>query len=262
MKKIKTSKKWFSLLAILIVSILVLTACGSSDDDGSSGETSGETQGATQAEGGSGSGDALQFMWFSDGSEGDVMQSIIEDFTAETGIEIELITVPYSDYESRISMMLQGGENPALARVTNPGYFADYALNLNDIINMDDYLETSQISIVDQEGNAIAIPVDVTANGVILNKPLADKYDIEDPELGDDVWTWDEFIAEMSKLQGQDDVVYPGVYDFSQNGELAKLSVEKEYLNDALLAAANIGISNIESAQPTLEDLFIRHYES
>ena len=54
----------------------------------------------------------------------------------------------------------------------------------------------------------------------------------------------------------------PGVYDFSQNGELAKLSVEKEYLNDALLAAANIGISNIESAQPTLEDLFIRHYES
>ena len=54
----------------------------------------------------------------------------------------------------------------------------------------------------------------------------------------------------------------PGVYDFSQNGELAKLSVEKEYLNDVLLTASNIGISNIESAQPTLEDLFIRHYES
>lgn len=53
----------------------------------------------------------------------------------------------------------------------------------------------------------------------------------------------------------------PGVYDFSQTGEIAKLSVEKEHLNEVLLAAANIGISNIESAQPTLEDLFIRHYE-
>ena len=53
----------------------------------------------------------------------------------------------------------------------------------------------------------------------------------------------------------------PGVYDFSQTGEIAKLSVEKEHLNEVLLAAANIGISNIESAQPTLEDLFIQHYE-
>lgn len=53
----------------------------------------------------------------------------------------------------------------------------------------------------------------------------------------------------------------PGVYDFSQTGEITKLSVEKEHLNDVLLAATTIGITNIESTQPTLEDLFIRHYE-
>lgn len=32
--------------------------------------------------------DPLKFVWFSDGGEGDVMQSIIDDFTAETGIAI------------------------------------------------------------------------------------------------------------------------------------------------------------------------------
>ncbi|MGH2063482.1 ATP-binding cassette domain-containing protein [Aerococcus urinaeequi] len=52
-----------------------------------------------------------------------------------------------------------------------------------------------------------------------------------------------------------------GVHDFSQEKDQAEFSVDHEYLNEVLRTAATIGIRNIQSAPPTLEDLFIRHYE-
>lgn len=52
-----------------------------------------------------------------------------------------------------------------------------------------------------------------------------------------------------------------GVHDFSQEKDQAEFSVDHEHLNEVLRTAATIGIRNIQSAQPTLEDLFIRHYE-
>lgn len=52
-----------------------------------------------------------------------------------------------------------------------------------------------------------------------------------------------------------------GVHDFSQEKDQAEFSVDHEHLNEVLRTAATIGIRNIQSAPPTLEDLFIRHYE-
>lgn len=56
-------------------------------------------------------------------------------------------------------------------------------------------------------------------------------------------------------------VTMEGVHDFSQEKDQAEFSVDHEHLNEVLRTAATIGIRNIQSAPPTLEDLFIRHYE-
>lgn len=63
----------------------------------------------------------------------------------------------------------------------------------------------------------------------------------------------DKDLTRLSDLEG--------VYDFSQENDQAQFTVDHEYLNEVLKAAAAIGIRNIQSAPPTLEDLFIRHYE-
>ena len=34
------------------------------------------------------------------------------------------------------------------------------------------------------------------------------------------------------------------------------------YLNDILLAATKLGVKQFEAVPPTLEDLFLRHYEN
>ena len=53
-----------------------------------------------------------------------------------------------------------------------------------------------------------------------------------------------------------------GVFDFVQVHNQATFSVDNQYLNDILIQLTQLNIKKIESIPPTLEDLFIRHYEN
>lgn len=53
-----------------------------------------------------------------------------------------------------------------------------------------------------------------------------------------------------------------GVYDFKRNENQATFSADNEYLNDILVAATKLGVKKFEAVPPTLEDLFMRHYEN
>lgn len=52
-----------------------------------------------------------------------------------------------------------------------------------------------------------------------------------------------------------------GVHDFVQNDSQATFSVDNQYLNSILIEASKLGVTRFESIPPTLEDLFMRHYE-
>src|SRR5699024_558974 len=52
-----------------------------------------------------------------------------------------------------------------------------------------------------------------------------------------------------------------GLLDFEQKDNQAKFSADNQYLNDILSEASKLGVKKFESAPPTLEDLFMRHYE-
>lgn len=60
-------------------------------------------------------------------------------------------------------------------------------------------------------------------------------------------------VAEMANVKG--------VYDFKQTDNEATFSVDNQYLNDILLEATKLGVKKFESVPPTLEGLFMRHYE-
>lgn len=61
-------------------------------------------------------------------------------------------------------------------------------------------------------------------------------------------------VAEMFNMTG--------VHDFIQKDNEATFSVDNENLNDILLEASNLGVTKFEAVPPTLEELFMRHYES
>jgi ABC-2 type transport system ATP-binding protein len=52
-----------------------------------------------------------------------------------------------------------------------------------------------------------------------------------------------------------------GVHDFTQKENQATFSADNRYINDILIEAAKLGVKKFESVPPTLEDLFMRHYE-
>lgn len=60
-------------------------------------------------------------------------------------------------------------------------------------------------------------------------------------------------VAEMAAVKG--------VFNFEQKGNQATFSADNQYLNDILMKASELGVKKFESAPPTLEDLFMRHYE-
>lgn len=53
-----------------------------------------------------------------------------------------------------------------------------------------------------------------------------------------------------------------GVYDFTQKGNRATFSADPRYINDILERATQLRVKKFEAVPPTLEDLFMRHYES
>ncbi|WP_088810776.1 MULTISPECIES: ABC transporter ATP-binding protein [Listeria] len=52
-----------------------------------------------------------------------------------------------------------------------------------------------------------------------------------------------------------------GVHDFAQHENKATFSADNQHINTILLAASKLGVKKFESVPPTLEDLFMRHYE-
>src|SRR5699024_8778699 len=47
-----------------------------------------------------------------------------------------------------------------------------------------------------------------------------------------------------------------------QTDDQSTFSVDNQHLNKVLLEASKLGVTKFESVPPTLEDLFMRHYES
>lgn len=60
-------------------------------------------------------------------------------------------------------------------------------------------------------------------------------------------------VAEMAAVNG--------VFNFEQKDNQATFSADNQHLNDILSKASKLGAIKFESVPPTLEDLFMRHYE-
>ncbi|MBO0992840.1 ABC transporter ATP-binding protein [Bacillus sp. SD088] len=55
---------------------------------------------------------------------------------------------------------------------------------------------------------------------------------------------------------------FDGVYDVEEKGQVLSFQVDAEVLNDVLQHLSQFAIVKLESAPPTLEEMFMRHYEN
>lgn len=195
-------KKRFSLIIVigLLLSLTItgLTACGNSKR----------------------SEVILDFVWFSDSVETDVLKSIIKEYEdINNSITINLIDVPYKDLKSTIETMISDGKTPALARVSNPTEYSKLVQPLNGyydgVGNVTKQFVTSlkPYYVVDDE--VLAVPMDATANGMIYNKSLFDKAGVEVPLTVDSIWTWDECAEAVKKVMDKGNAQYGILWESS-----------------------------------------------
>ncbi|WP_338552705.1 sugar ABC transporter substrate-binding protein [Paenibacillus sp. KS-LC4] len=207
--KRKTNLK-LSLSLVLIMTLIMLTACGNAGTNtGNTGKTDsgGGTEKAT-----------LDFLWFSDGNEGEVMKGIIKDYEqANANVKINLIEVGFKDLQTKLKTMISGGKPPALSRITDTGSFANQAVDLTPYVDSAEQFEGQFIDSLKPyyviNDKLVAAPMDVTANGLIYNKTLFDKAGVKVPTSPDDVWTWDEYTAALKEVMAKGGARYGMVWD-------------------------------------------------
>lgn len=184
------------LTSVLIIffSILLLSACSNSDSDSS---------------------EKLQFYVSGDTIEGSAITKMSEKYTEETGVEVEVVDIPYSDMITKITNMVRSGEPPALARVTkfNP-VWEGKLMDLTDIAAENNVDIEAGVSV---EGELVAPPLDLTAVGIFINKDLFDQAGVSYPTSEDDVWTWEEYLESIQTILDKTDARYGMVMDNSEH---------------------------------------------
>jgi alpha-1,4-digalacturonate transport system substrate-binding protein len=196
------------LMALLAV-VLLISVVACSNNSKSNGSDTSEGKKVT-----------LDFLWFTDGVEGEVMKDIIKDYQAENkNVEIKLIEVAYADFTTKLKTMIAGGKPPALARITDTGIFADQAMDLGPYVGGVEEFTSQFLSSIKpyyvKGDKIIATPMDVTANGIIYNKQLFEKAGVEVPQSPEDVWTWDEFSDAIQQVKEKGGAKYGLLVDFT-----------------------------------------------
>ncbi|WP_308721946.1 ABC transporter substrate-binding protein [Paenibacillus polysaccharolyticus] len=197
-----TRKTWFkmSISALLTAVLILLSACGDAGNNANGKQKS------------------LDFLWFSDGKEGEVIKEVIKEYEqSNTNVKINLIEVGFKDIQTKLKTMLSGGKPPALSRVTDTGSFANQAVDLTPYVQnaeqfQDQFIDSLKPYYV-MDNKLVAAPMDVTANGLIYNKTLFVKAGVKVPTSPDEVWTWDEYIAALKQVMDKGGARYGMVWD-------------------------------------------------
>lgn len=190
-------KKRLLLLLMSALMIMMISGCGSS---------------------GGGSSDPIRVaIWDNNQLAG--LQEIADDWSKESGQEVEFTVMDWGSYWTMLEAGVSGGEMPDVfwMHSNNAEKFmgADVLLNLNDYIESDDTIDMSNYfegitGLYTKDGVHYALPKDHDTIAIVYNKAIFDKYGIEYPTSD---WTWEEFAAIAQEIsdKGVNDGIY-GTY--------------------------------------------------
>ncbi len=184
------------MVAALAVSALGigLTACGG-DDDSNSGD------------GGSGSGTTLTYWASNQGTSLDndkqVLTPVLNKFTQDTGIKVNLEVIGWNDLQTRIQTAITSGQGPDVVNIGNTwaaslqatgGFmpFDDEAFKA--IGGKDKFVETALATGGKEGEDVTSVPVYGLAYGLYYNKAMFAAAGLQPPT------TWEEMVAAAQKL--------------------------------------------------------------
>ena len=194
-------KRRITALFLAGVMAFSMTACGGA----SKGENGGMGQG----------GGLTVAIW--DNAQLKGLKEIMDGFTAESQIPVEIQVVPWDQYWTLLEAGAQGGEMPDVfwmhSNYSQKFMSNDILLDLTDriarseIIDLANYYEDI-MGLYQLDGKTYAIPKDYDTIGLWYNKTMFDEAGIPYP---DETWTWQDMADAAQKLTDKE----KGQYGFA-----------------------------------------------
>ncbi|MEH1124336.1 ABC transporter substrate-binding protein [Micromonospora sp. CPCC 206061] len=194
-----TSLRRWRWLPVVVATAAVLTACGSGSDDDS---------------GSSGGAKKITF-WLSTAAQIQGYTDLAKEFEAKEGVTVEVVNQPYDGYQDKLRQSAQANSLPDVASVPSlDTIWINQLQDLSDTAN-NDANKINKDLITEQDGKVLAIPSDLTAAGLFINKSLFTKAGVTVPTDPNQTWTWDEFLSAATKVRTATGAKYDLVYDNS-----------------------------------------------
>ena len=165
---------------------------------------------------GSGGGAEEPVQFFIADDQGGAVAAMVERYNKETEGNVELVEIPYSDFDTRISNMIQAGEFPGIVRHPGVDYtWRDHLLDLTDVANSNGV--RYDLSVRDENDDIRALAFDLTVVGMFINTTLFEAAGVDWPETEEDIWRWDEFLDALDTVIDNSDARYGLVIDGSDH---------------------------------------------
>jgi alpha-1,4-digalacturonate transport system substrate-binding protein len=207
-----------SLLVLLTVLVLVLAACTTTPEP-TEEPTEPPTEEPTEAPTEEPTEEPTQepveaveirFMYYADGNEADVMAGLLDDFmAANPDIVVVLDVVPYDTIDQQLPVMVETGEGPDMARITNFGAFRGTLLDLSPYLEDPAYFEANfpgpVLAAMWAEGATSGVhgfPDALTVTGPYVNRTLFEQANIELPGEGTTWEEWTDLCVQVAEATG------------------------------------------------------------
>lgn len=177
-------KKLLCVSMCVAMAASVLAGCGSKDDkkdDTTKGAgDDATTTAASGEEGGDEVGDAskgkVYYLNFKPESE-DAWKKVADAFTADTGIEVKVVTAASGTYESTLKSEMGKSEAPTLFQINGPVGYATWKDYCEDLASTDfaNWVFDKSLLVTDGDG-VYGVPYCVESYGIICNKKIFEAY--------------------------------------------------------------------------------------
>jgi glucose/mannose transport system substrate-binding protein len=197
-----STKKWYSLMAALMITMLALSACGPA-----------ATQAPAATEEPAAGGEQVEvFSWWTGGGEAAGLEAMIEVFGAQHP-DVEFVNAAVAggagtNARAVLATRLQSGDPPDswqghAGQELIGTYVAGSQIEpLNDLYEEEGWLDVmpeTLIPLISQDGNIYSVPVNIhRANVLWYNPAVLEEYGVEVPT------SWDEFFSACDAIMAAD----------------------------------------------------------
>ncbi len=274
-------KKVIGLMIVLSLAVTSLVGCGNNTTSadvpagnaGNTVESTADTSDASDSTTVEGETGKVYYLNFKPEVE-DIWQEIAAEYTAETGVEVQVVTAAGGNYELTLRAEMLKTDAPTLFQINGPvGYqsWKDYCMDLSGT-DLYSWLLDKSLAVTDGDG-VYGIPYVVEGYGIIYNQSIMDAYfslanKTTDVNSVDQINNFETLKAVVEDMQANKEALgIQGVFastsfasgeDWRWQTHLANLPIYYEFKEKGISDAAEIDFTYADNFK-NIFDLYINN---